>query len=167
MTTSTFSIAGPPTATCLWTVHLQSWYRRLCYSTGALSLTEIQVKTYTKGGSFGELALMYNSPRAATIIAQTDVVCWAVDRITFRKMLMETTSTSRRKYEQFLGAVKILASLDQSERARVADALVEQNFKDGDYVIRQGETGEEFHIIVQGNAKVGRMDRFVYDVRCA
>ncbi|SPQ96369.1 Cyclic nucleotide-binding domain-containing protein [Plasmodiophora brassicae] len=112
------------------------------------------VKTYTKGGSFGELALMYNSPRAATIIAQTDVVCWAVDRITFRKMLMETTSTSRRKYEQFLGAVKILASLDQSERARVADALVEQNFKDGDYVIRQGETGEEFHIIVQGNAKV-------------
>ncbi|KMS93521.1 hypothetical protein BVRB_030640, partial [Beta vulgaris subsp. vulgaris] len=38
------------------------------------------VKTYNQEGSFGELALMYNSPRAATITSQTECVCWAVDR---------------------------------------------------------------------------------------
>eukprot|EP00474_Spongospora_subterranea_P009355 CRZ09813.1 hypothetical protein [Spongospora subterranea] len=122
------------------------------------------VKTYTKGGTFGELALMYNSPRAATITAQTNVVCWAVDRVTFRKVLMDTTSSCRRKYEQFLGDVKILSSLDKSERSRVADALVEQNFKDGEYVIRQGELGDVFHIIVQGNAKVTKSVDFQAEV---
>ena len=33
---------------------------------------------YDSSGSFGELALMYNMPRAATIIATTDGTLWAM-----------------------------------------------------------------------------------------
>ena len=43
------------------------------------------VKTYESGESFGELALMYNTPRAASIVAKTDAALWAMDRATFRK----------------------------------------------------------------------------------
>ena len=36
------------------------------------------VGNYEDSGSFGELALMYNMPRAATIIATTDGTLWAM-----------------------------------------------------------------------------------------
>jgi cAMP-dependent protein kinase regulator len=39
--------------------------------------------------------------------------------------------------------------LDRYERARVADVLREMSFKDGDYVISQGERGDMFYIIVE------------------
>jgi cAMP-dependent protein kinase regulator len=42
-----------------------------------------------EGGSFGELALIYGTPRAATVVAKSDVVkLWAIDRLTYRAILM-------------------------------------------------------------------------------
>lgn len=37
--------------------------------------------------SFGELALLYNSPRAATVVSRARGTLWALDRLTFRHML--------------------------------------------------------------------------------
>lgn len=44
----------------------------------------VRVLTYGRGDSFGELALMYNAPRAATIKAADDCKLWALDRLTFK-----------------------------------------------------------------------------------
>jgi cAMP-dependent protein kinase regulator len=41
------------------------------------------LKTYVPGESFGELALLYNAPRAATIIAKTNAELWSLERLTF------------------------------------------------------------------------------------
>ncbi|KAG8996999.1 hypothetical protein FRB90_012597, partial [Tulasnella sp. 427] len=57
---------------------------------------------YTKGTSFGELALMYSTPRAATIISTTPVTLWALDRVTFKTILLEISSRTRKDYESFL-----------------------------------------------------------------
>ena len=40
-----------------------------------------------------------------------------------------------------------------AERAKVADSLVEKAFSEGEYVIREGERGENFYIVVGGEAK--------------
>jgi cAMP-dependent protein kinase regulator len=45
-----------------------------------------------EGGSFGELALMYNAPRAASVVSTSPGVLWALDRITFRRILMDVCS---------------------------------------------------------------------------
>ncbi|ORZ41698.1 camp-dependent protein kinase regulatory subunit [Catenaria anguillulae PL171] len=84
---------------------------------------DIKVFDYGAGGSFGELALMYNAPRAATIKATSDCVLWALDRVTFRRILMDHTSRKRRMYEGFLEEVPLLSSLEQYERHKIADAL--------------------------------------------
>ena len=39
------------------------------------------------GKGFGELALMYNTPRAATVLAKTDIIAWKIDRERFRLVL--------------------------------------------------------------------------------
>jgi cAMP-dependent protein kinase regulator len=46
------------------------------------------------GGSFGELALMYNAPRAASVVSTSPGVLWALDRITFRRILMDVSPPS-------------------------------------------------------------------------
>ncbi|KAJ3116304.1 hypothetical protein HDU96_009960 [Phlyctochytrium bullatum] len=113
-----------------------------------------RVTDYGPGGSFGELALMYNAPRAATVVATGECVLWALDRVTFRRILMENTSRKRRMYESFLEEVPILISLEPYERHKIADALESVVFNDGDVVIRQGDSGDNFYIIESGEATV-------------
>jgi cAMP-dependent protein kinase regulator len=40
----------------------------------------IKVASYDNKGSFGELALMYNAPRAATVSSVDGGTLWALDR---------------------------------------------------------------------------------------
>ncbi|KAI8085180.1 cAMP dependent protein kinase regulatory subunit [Halteromyces radiatus] len=121
-------------------------------------IDEVLVTEYQAGGSFGELALMYNSPRAATIVATTDCVLWALDRIMFRGILMEHTSAKRRMYESFLTDVPILASLDAYERYKIADALESVCFEDGQKVIEQNAVGNNFYLIESGVAVFYKTD---------
>jgi len=111
-----------------------------------------KVYNYDETGSFGELALMYNCPRAATVKAVTDGVLWAVDRPTFRHIVVTNAARDRRRREEWLEQVPILSKLTKSERSQVADSLVTQEFKDGEYVIRMGEKGESMYIIESGEA---------------
>ncbi|KAI9493234.1 camp-dependent protein kinase regulatory subunit [Zychaea mexicana] len=129
----------------------------------------VKVTSYEAGGSFGELALMYNAPRAATIIATSDAVLWALDRITFRTILMENTSRKRRLYESFLREVPLLKSLEPYERHKVADALESVYFNDGEEVVVQGDIGDRFYMIEAGDAvvykdgtEVNRLGRAAY-----
>ncbi|XP_047143465.1 cAMP-dependent protein kinase type I-beta regulatory subunit isoform X1 [Hydra vulgaris] len=106
------------------------------------------------GGSFGELALIYGTPRAATVKAKTDVKLWAIDRVTYRRILMGSTMRKRKMYEQFLEKVSILESLDKWERLTICDALEPCSFNDGDEIVVQGEPGDDFYIIAEGQASV-------------
>ncbi|KAJ3195889.1 hypothetical protein HK101_010721 [Irineochytrium annulatum] len=118
----------------------------------------VKVTDYGAGGSFGELALMYNAPRAATVTAVSECVLWALDRVTFRRILMENTSRKRRMYEDFLEEVPLFLSLEPYERHKIADALESVVFNDGEAVIRQGDPGEAFFIIESGEADVSKID---------
>lgn len=61
-------------------------------------------------------------------------------------------SRKREKYESFLASVKILVSMDPYERQKLGDALTEKKFKQGEFVIREGEIGDIFYIVSQGEA---------------
>jgi len=66
------------------------------------------VSNISVGGCFGELALIYGTPRAASIRCQTDCKLWAIDRDTYRSILMNQFIKKRKMYEEFLSKVKIL-----------------------------------------------------------
>ncbi|XP_029632689.1 cAMP-dependent protein kinase type I-alpha regulatory subunit isoform X2 [Salmo trutta] len=107
-----------------------------------------------EGGSFGELALIYGTPRAATVRAKSNVKLWGIDRDSYRRILMGSTLRKRKMYEEFLSKVSILESLDKWERLTVADALETVQFEDGQEIVVQGEPGDEFFIILEGSAAV-------------
>ncbi|XP_035036308.1 protein kinase, cAMP-dependent, regulatory, type I, alpha (tissue specific extinguisher 1) a isoform X1 [Hippoglossus stenolepis] len=107
-----------------------------------------------EGGSFGELALIYGTPRAATVRAKSNVKLWAIDRDSYRRILMGSTLRKRKMYEEFLSKVSILESLDKWERLTVADSLEKVQFVDSQKIVVQGEPGDEFFIILEGTAAV-------------
>jgi len=110
------------------------------------------VANYSVGDSFGELAIMYNSPRAATCIAKGEVKLWALDRVSYKMILMETTMAKRVEYQTFLKSVPALKTLTEYEMLTIADALQEENFDDGETVCREGDQGDHFYFIRDGVA---------------
>ena len=110
------------------------------------------VKTYGVGDAFGELALLYNAPRAATITAASPCVLWVLDRNCFNHIVKESAIRKRERYESFLSRVELLENMDPYEKSQIADALRSVSFAQGEYVIREGEWGEVFYIIEEGQA---------------
>lgn len=110
------------------------------------------LKTYVPGESFGELALLYNAPRAATIRAKTDCTCWALDRECFNNIVKDAAVKKREKYESTLKKVEILKSIDPYELGQICDAIKTQTFEKGDTIIKQGEHGDIFFILDEGKA---------------
>lgn len=108
-----------------------------CYRLTSKSPEPVFLKVYTPGDAFGELALLYNAPRAATIIAKSDVICFALDRECFTHIVKDAATKKRTAYEQFLGKVELLDQMDPYERSKIADALKPLKFKKGDYVVKE------------------------------
>jgi cAMP-dependent protein kinase regulator len=116
-----------------------------------------KVGTVGTGGSFGELALMYNAPRAATVASNEQSTLWALDRVTFRRILMDSAFQRRRMYEGFLEEVPLLSSLTPYERSKIADALETKKYPAGTTIIQEGDVGESFYILESGQAEVYKL----------
>jgi len=114
------------------------------------------VHQYDSSGSFGELALLYNAPRAATITANTAGNVWVMDRATFRRIVVKETAKKRRMYEEFLKEVELLSTLTPDERTKIADAIEQKNYADGDEIIKQGDSPDYFYIVQEGQVDIKR-----------
>ncbi|KAL3311558.1 cAMP-dependent protein kinase type II-beta regulatory subunit [Cichlidogyrus casuarinus] len=114
------------------------------------------VGKYEDKGSFGELALMYNTPRAATIEAKTEGVVWAMTRETFRGIVLRKAFEKRQLYERLLNQVPLLSTLSGYERMNIFDALKTKIFEPGEVIIRQGESGTEMYFIEDGEVHIKR-----------
>lgn len=110
------------------------------------------LKFYQRGDVFGELALMYNAPRAASIIALEPATLFSLDRDTFNNIVKTATIHRREAYENFLKKVEILSELEDYERAKLCDCLKTEKFGRGDFIIREGEIGDKFYFIQEGTA---------------
>jgi cAMP-dependent protein kinase regulator len=110
------------------------------------------VKTCSHGDAFGELALLYNCPRAAAVTSRTDCVLWQLDRNTFQHIVADAAQKKRERYEAFLEKSPLMASMSKYDRSQVADVLKAESFEDGAAVVEQGQEGSKFYIMEDGAA---------------
>ena len=109
--------------------------------------------------SFGELALVYNSPRNATVKCAAKCVLWKISRGVFRKALAEESTAKHLKHIKMLTEVPSLSNLSANQINIIAGAVKEKEYTDGDRILVQGDTGtleggQSFYIISDGKIKV-------------
>lgn len=111
-----------------------------------------KLKEYFPGEAFGELSLLYNAPRAASIHAKTDSVLWSLDRSTFNHIVKDAAAQKRERYEQFMAQSPLFSEMDPYERSKIADAFKPVSFPANEYVVREGDWGDLFYMIEEGTS---------------
>ncbi|XP_060727354.1 cGMP-dependent protein kinase 2 [Tachysurus vachellii] len=106
------------------------------------------------GTAFGELAILYNCKRTATVKAVTQSHIWALDRQMFQSIMMRSTQARHAEYFSFLCSVSLLKDLPEEKLAKIVDCLEIEYFNKGEYIIREGEEGNTFFIIAKGEVSV-------------
>ncbi|KAM9727998.1 cGMP-dependent protein kinase 2 [Menidia menidia] len=106
------------------------------------------------GTAFGELAILYNCKRTATVKAVLQSHIWTLDRQTFQAIMMQTTQAKHEEYFSFLRSVSLLRDLPEEKLTKIVDCLEVDYFEKGEYIIREGEEGNTFFIIAKGEVVV-------------
>jgi len=104
--------------------------------------------------AFGELAILYNCTRTATVRAASNAKLWAIDRQCFQTIMMKTGLMRQQEHMEFLKSVPLLREVPEETLAKIADVLEEVFYEEGEYIIRQGARGDTFFIIKKGQVDV-------------
>ena len=137
-----------------------------CFKVNSEDSSEIFLKEYSEGDVFGELALLYNAPRAANITALTDGKLFSLDRVTFNNVVRSANTQKRKMYQDFINIIEFLGGLNHLEMIKICDCLEAKMFKKGEYVIRQGEVGSNFYLLQFGDARAVKLNPSTGEGRC-
>nr|AAM22643.1 cGMP-dependent protein kinase [Eimeria maxima] len=118
-------------------------------------VNEKVVNKIVQGQAFGEISLIHNSARTATIKTLSDqAALWGVQRQVFRETLKQLSSRNFAENRQFLASVEFFQMLTEAQKNVITNALVVQSFKPGQPIVKEGEKGDILYIIKSGKARV-------------
>jgi len=106
------------------------------------------------GKAFGELAILYNCKRTASIKAVTDGKLWAMERTVFQQIMQSTGMKKTENQINFLKIVPLLSNFPHGILGKISDVLELEVYKSGEYIVREGTSGDTFYIISEGDVKV-------------
>ncbi|CAF3475022.1 unnamed protein product [Rotaria sp. Silwood1] len=117
-------------------------------------INDKQVKIYNNEGSFGELALLYNQTRLATIRALTDGKLWRLNREIFSQVARFVAFKKRQRHLEFIKKCQILQNMNEKEMLDVADALKCEEYKRGDTIIYEGDLADAMYFVKSGSVEI-------------
>ena len=110
-----------------------------------------QVGILRPGDSFGEMALIHDTLRTATIKTIDKCSLWGLDRATFRKTLELLESANYQENKQFIETIPVFETLNANQKEALVHSFSTQYFNPGTKIIKEGDPGELLYIIKEGN----------------
>eukprot|EP00927_Polykrikos_kofoidii_P063763 TRINITY_DN5863_c0_g1_i4.p1 TRINITY_DN5863_c0_g1~~TRINITY_DN5863_c0_g1_i4.p1 ORF type:complete len:573 (-),score=135.54 TRINITY_DN5863_c0_g1_i4:107-1825(-) len=109
------------------------------------------VVSATSGTLFGELALLYSAPRAATVAVTSPVAkLWLLDRVPFKVLVMQSNQQRFFMYDGWLTEVALFSPLNKYELSQIAELMTPEVFDAGEVIIKQGDVGDRFYMLEEG-----------------
>lgn len=106
------------------------------------------------GWVFGDVALLFNTPRTASVITSAPSTMWLLERRTFLRFVMRHAPGARTL--RFVRKLPLLKGLSDNVLLNVAERLEEKVYQDGESIIRYGERGDQLYLIRYGTVRVLR-----------
>eukprot|EP00929_Paragymnodinium_shiwhaense_P065667 TRINITY_DN328_c1_g1_i1.p1 TRINITY_DN328_c1_g1~~TRINITY_DN328_c1_g1_i1.p1 ORF type:complete len:894 (-),score=239.89 TRINITY_DN328_c1_g1_i1:195-2876(-) len=104
--------------------------------------------------TFGELALLYQMPRTATISCTEKSLCYVMDQMRFRGCMNNLSSKKEETVLTFLRSDQNFSALAVEDHKALSNACALQTFHDGEEILREGEVGEWMFIVVSGKVEL-------------
>ena len=108
------------------------------------------VNTIKPGEGFGELALLHDTPRSASIRTLEPCSLWAVDRISFRQMLQNVNAQNYAENKAFIDSIALFTMLTENQKEALLNSLATHRFSMGQRIVNEGDPGDLFYIIKEG-----------------
>ncbi|XP_019771728.2 cGMP-dependent protein kinase 1 [Dendroctonus ponderosae] len=112
------------------------------------------VDEFSEPRVFGELALLYNAKRLATIQALSEGQVWVLDRVAFQRIVIRFDRKEQDQYLQFLRNVESLQTVDEDVLLQVSKLFKKEIFPAGTVIVRQGDKGDKFYVIRAGTVTI-------------
>lgn len=110
-----------------------------------------RVNLIKEGDSFGELALIHDTPRSATVRTIMNTALWVLDRKTFRSTLEELNAQNYKENRSFIDSVPIFQILSESQKESLVSTLTSLKFQSGQKIVNEGDPGDLLYIIKEGS----------------
>ena len=119
--------------------------------------------TLSTGDSFGETALIEKGPRTASIITLTQTAVFEISREGFEKFLASNTEnrekiTGKIRLGKMLLASSVFSFMSQKQISYLIKNLKPEKIQAGTIVFKQGDEGNKFYLIQEGNIHLERFD---------
>ena len=115
-----------------------------------LYIDDTYKKSLKKGETFGQLALLHQSPRSVTVKAHSNCLFWIMERKNFRKIIELINSLQFEENKRFIESIPLLSSVDSSQKAFVCSNLNKEIFDKDIYIFRKGNPTTCLYIIKEG-----------------
>lgn len=102
---------------------------------------------------FGEIALLYNDKRSASVTALNDCQTWVLNGDVFKHIIAANSMRRRDISLESLQQVELFEKLDKYEKMKLIDGLQGQTFSQGEFVFHEGERGDHFYIVDSGEVE--------------
>jgi CRP-like cAMP-binding protein len=104
---------------------------------------------------FGEIALLYNDKRTASITAISDCDTWVLSGDVFKQIIAINSIRRRNISLEYLDKVELFQNLEKYAKLKLIDGLKVLNMIAGEFVFHQGDKGDHFFIIEEGQVECG------------
>lgn len=120
---------------------------------------EIFLIKLKKGNVFGELALLYNTPRSASVRAETNSIVYTISRAVFNVIVKNSLIKRHEIFNKLIEKVDFLSQLSTYQKQKISDCLVIENFEEGDVVIKQDDEAKKMYFVLDGVLDAVRVDK--------